>query len=176
MIEIRIHGRGGQGAKKSAQILARAFYFEGYKTQDFAIYGAERRGAPVVAFMRADKKAIGTRGYIFKPDVILILDDSLDLKKCIEGAKSNTLILINTHRKLNLKIQYNAVDATEAALKHLGKPIPNIALLGAFVYYARLISWKSFVKAVEIELAKYKAMVRPNLKAAKECYETAKKC
>ena len=64
MISIRLHGRGGQGVKKAAQILARAAYLAGYATQDFALYGAERRGAPVTSFVRMDKEKINTRGYV----------------------------------------------------------------------------------------------------------------
>jgi pyruvate ferredoxin oxidoreductase gamma subunit len=67
MISVRIHGRGGQGVKKAAQILARAAYLAGYYTQDFALYGAERRGAPVTSFVRLDKDPIKTRGYVWNP-------------------------------------------------------------------------------------------------------------
>jgi len=172
MISIRIVGRGGQGVKKSAQILARAAYLAGYQTQDFAIYGAERKGAPVTSFCRIDKEPIRTRGYVWEPDYILILDDTLELRCHLTGAKKETKILINTTRDLKLGMPHCHVDATGFALKETGRPTPNIALLGAFMQIFKHIEFKHLAKAVEIELEKHKDAVEKNLRAAKKCYET----
>lgn len=172
MISIRIVGRGGQGVKKSAQILARAAYLAGYYTQDFAIYGAERRGAPVTSFVRIDKKPIGTRGYVWEPDYILIMDDTLELKCHLTGAKKTTKVLINTARDLKPGIPFCHVDATGFALKETKQPIPNIALLGAFMQIFEPIDLKHLEKAVEIELGHHKEAVESSLRAAKKCFET----
>lgn len=172
MISIRIHGRGGQGVKKAAQILARAAYLAGYKTQDFAVYGAERKGAPVTSFVRIDRKKINTRGYVWNPDFIIVLDDTLELSCHLEGRKKTTKELINTSKNLKLPVKYCHVDATGIAVKLLGKNVPNIALLGAFVKIFEPITIEHLEKAVEIELGKkHPEALAKNIKAAKECYE-----
>ncbi len=172
MISIRIHGRGGQGVKKAAQIIARAAYLAGYKTQDFALYGAERRGAPVTSFVRIDKKFINTRGYVWNPDFIIVFDDTLELSCHVTGRKKTTKEIVNTTKKLKIKVPYCAVDATGIAVKELGKNIPNIATLGAFVKIFKPIEFKHLEKAVEIELgARHPEAVQKNLRAAKVCYK-----
>jgi len=172
MISIRLHGRGGQGVKKAAQILARAAYLAGYATQDFALYGAERRGAPVTSFVRMDKEKINTRGYVWNPDYIIVLDDTLELSCHLQGRKKNTKELINTAKDLKLGVEYCKVDATGVAVSILGQNIPNIALLGAFVKLLDEIEFKHLKKAVEIELGKkHPEAVKKNIEAAKICYE-----
>ncbi|MBD3304588.1 pyruvate ferredoxin oxidoreductase [Candidatus Woesearchaeota archaeon] len=172
MISIRLHGRGGQGVKKAAQILARAAYLAGYFTQDFALYGAERRGAPVTSFVRLDKKPIGTRGYVWNPDFIIVLDDTLELSCHLKGRKKTTKELINTARDLKLDVEYCKVDATGVAVQVIGRNIPNIALLGAFVKIFKEIDMDHLAKAVEIELGKkHPEAVKKNLQAAEICYD-----
>lgn len=174
MIEIRIHGRGGQGVKKSAMVLARAFYLEGYKTQDFAIYGAERRGAPVISFVRADKKEINTRGYIFEPDYILVLDGTLDLKEILKHKKKTTKVLVNSHKTYG---RYTAIDATHIALENIGTALgANIVLLGAFIAHSNLISLNSFKGALRVELKKYPTeLINKNILAAENAFKMIKK-
>ena len=77
MFRIRFHGRGGQGMKTASRILGSAFFFEGYEVQDAPRYGAERRGAPMFAYVRADRRAINERGVITNPDLVVVSDDSL---------------------------------------------------------------------------------------------------
>ena len=173
MISIRLIGRGGQGVKKSAQILARAAHLSGLFTQDFAVYGAERRGAPVTSFCRIGKTPIRTRGYVWEPDYVIILDDSLFLPCHLTGIKKTTKILVNTTKELKIGVPYCSVDATGAALKTTGMPIPNIALLGAFLQVFKEIDFKHLKQAVEIELGHHKNVVEPNIAAAKLCYEAA---
>lgn len=172
MIEIRIHGRGGQGGKKAAQIIARAAYLSGYKTQDFAMYGAERKGAPVTSFVRFDKDEIRTRGYVFEPDYILILDETIDVNKCLSGRKDSTQIIINSKNKYkNIKNAY-VIDATGIALKNVGCTISNIAIVGAWIKLFKKISFDKFEAAVkkEFEGKLKKDILNNNIKAAKECY------
>lgn len=160
-----MHGRGGQGIKKSAMLIARAAFLKGYVTQDFALYGAERRGAPVVSFVRMDKKKIGTRGYVHEPDYIIVLDESVHEKIVLDGKKKSTKVIVNG-------TGFHNVNASEIAMKHLGKNVPNIALLGAFCKVSGLFSLKDLEKAVSIELGgKGKTVVKANMLAAKECYK-----
>ena len=171
MHEIRIHGRGGQGVKKSAEIIARAAYLSGFRTQDFAVYGAERRGAPVTSFVRIDKKPIELRGYVFEPDFIIVLDDTIEKEKYLKGAKKETKILINSTKKFEDK-RIKAIDATKVALKEICQPIANIALIGAFLKMFKEIPFKNLEKAVRVELGKKKKQVcEKNVCAAKICYE-----
>jgi len=175
MISIRIHGRGGQGVKKASQILGRAAHLAGYHTQDFALYGAERRGAPVTSFVRIDKEEILTRGYVWEPDYIIVLDDTLELSCHLTGRKKTTKELINTNKKLELGVEYCSVDATGITMKELGKNIPNVAILGAFVKIFDMITMDNLAKAVEIELGtKHMEAVQKNMRAAKQCYEKVK--
>ena len=165
MVEIRIHGRGGQGVKKSAQLIARACFLKGFYTQDFALYGSERRGAPVTSFVRVSEKPIDTRGYVFEPDFIIILDESVSEEMCLKGKTSKTKIIVNGAGFCN-------VDASKIAIKHFGKNIPNIALLGAFAKVSKLFTLEDLKNAVEAELGhKGKGVVSKNMLAAKECYE-----
>ncbi|MBS3112971.1 2-oxoacid:acceptor oxidoreductase family protein [Candidatus Woesearchaeota archaeon] len=175
MIEIRLHGRGGQGVKKASMILGRTGYMAGYKTQDFAMYGAERKGAPVTSFVRIDKKAINTRGHIFHPDYIVILDDTLDIPCNITGAKPTTQIIINSAKKFpNLK-NVHVVDATSIVMKETGKNITNVAMLGALAKISKIFSIKNIENAVKVELGKYNPdMLAKNMKAAKEIYNQTK--
>ena len=172
MIEIRVHGRGGQGVKKSAMLIARAAFLKGYKTQDFALYGAERRGAPVVSFVRLDKKRIGTRGYIFEPDYIVILDETIGRELALKGKKKNTKVLVNT---VNPEKGECSVDGTDIAMKIASSSIPNIAMLGAFAKVSGLFGMKELQKAVEIEFkGKHEEIIKKNIEAAKKCFKEVK--
>ncbi len=175
MIEIRVHGRGGQGVKKAAQILARAAHLSGFKTQDFAVYGAERQGAPVTSFVRMDKKNVDLRGYVFEPDYIIVLDDSIKRKKTLAGRKKETIGLINSGGKKKEK-GIIKVDATDISLKETGKAIANVPMLGAFVKVSGKIPFKSLEKAIRIELEKYPEKIKEkNVNAARKGFEAAKK-
>jgi pyruvate ferredoxin oxidoreductase gamma subunit len=176
MLEVRVHGRGGAGVKSCAQILGKAAFLSGFQTQDFSLYGAERRGAPVVSFVRIDKEPILERGYITKPDIVLILDDSIEFKKMLKGTTEFTLILINSNRchKLGYDKKKNFIcfDATSAALETIGKPIPNTAMLGLLVQRLKgKIPFKNLEKAIEKKLDKYpEKVIEANKEAAKIGY------
>lgn len=173
MIEVRIHGRGGQGVKKASMILGRAAYIAGYKTQDFALYGAERKGAPVVSFVRFDKNEVNTRGYVFEPDFIIVVDNTIDKEVINKGKKNNTKIISNSVNKV--KGAYN-INATDIAMRELNDPLgANLALLGGFVAVAGQISLKHLEEAIRIELKKYpKNIIEGNIRAAKRGYEVIK--
>lgn len=170
MIEIRIHGRGGMGVKKAAQILARAAYLSGFKTQDFALYGAERQGAPLTSFVRIDKREIAMRGYIVNPNYVLVLDESLPESKTLKGLEKNTMVIVNS-KKSEKRKNFCSVDATGIALQETGKGIPNIAMLGALARKMKTIHFHDLEKAIAIELSKHANVVEKNIAAAKKCFE-----
>jgi len=141
MYEVRFHGRGGQGAVTAANILAVAAFKEGKDVQAFPIYGVERRGAPVAAFMRMDDKPIDIKTQIYEPDAVVVLDPTLlDVVNVTEGLKKNGFVIINSTKKAS-EFKFGdakvfTVDATTIAVKnHLGtetSPIVNTAILGAY--------------------------------------------
>lgn len=138
MEEIRIHGRGGQGSVTLAQLLAQAAHEEGTWAQAFPAFGVERRGAPVEAFARFDEEKITDRSQVDEPDFVIVQDTSLlEYVDVTDGLDEDGLVLVNTDADpADLDLETDAevvtVDATEIALEHLGRPIMNTALLGAF--------------------------------------------
>ncbi|MBD3155857.1 MAG: pyruvate ferredoxin oxidoreductase [Candidatus Aenigmarchaeota archaeon] len=176
MLEVRFHGRGGAGVKTAAQLLGKAAFLSGFQTQDFSLYGAERRGAPVVSFTRIDKKKILERGYITKPDVVVILDDSLDFDRMLKGTDKMTLILVNTNRShklgLDKKENYICTDATTIALDIIGRPIPNTVMLGVLVKKLKgKIPFKNLEEAIEKKMKRYsEKIIEANKRAAKVGY------
>lgn len=182
MFKVRCHGRGGMGVKMTAHTLGRAAFYSGYQTQDFALYGAERRGAPLTSFIRYDKKPIKERGYIFDPDAVIILDEHLNFSVMLEGLKPKGFVIINSKekpeyfkKKYKIKHKIHCIDATEIALETLGKPIANMAILGAFVKISKL-PLKNLEKAIEDQLKEvgHPEAVKGNLKAVEECMRLIK--
>ncbi len=138
MYEIIFHGRGGQGALLAARILANAYFFDGKYIEAFPHFSAERRGAPVRAYLRVDSQPIRSKVPIVSADCAIILDASLlDYVDITQGLKENSLILLNTplkpeEIKLGSKYKLVTCDASAISLKIIGKDIPNSAMLGAF--------------------------------------------
>ena len=166
----------------TAHTLGRTAFYSGYQTQDFALYGAERRGAPVTSFVRYDKKAIRERGYIFDPDAVIILDEHLNFDIMLKGIEKNAFIIINTKekpsyfkKKYKIKNKIYCIDATEIALKTLGKPIANMAILGVFAKLVKL-PVKNLKKAIEDQLKEvgHPEAIKGNLQAAEECMKLIK--
>jgi 2-oxoisovalerate ferredoxin oxidoreductase gamma subunit len=152
MIEIRFHGRGGQGAVTAARLLAEAAFNEGKYCQAFPSFGAERRGAPVVAFTRIDDKPIRIRTLVYEPNHVVVLDPTLlEVVNVASGLKRGGIIVINAKEvPEQLKaLKVATVDATAIALDLLGSPITNTAMLGAFARATKLVSLSSVVKVVD---------------------------
>ncbi len=176
MLEVRIHGRGGAGVKSCAEMLGKAAFLSGFQTQDFSLYGAERRGAPVVSFVRIDKEPILERGYITTPEVVIILDDTLDFNIMLKGSNEFTLVLVNTGRSdklgLDKKKNFVCIDATSIALDIIGKPIPNTVMLGLLVKRLKeSVSFENLERAIEESLKKYpEKVIEANKQAAKIGY------
>jgi len=157
MFQVRIHGRGGQGVVTAAEMLSIAAFREGKHAQAFPSFGSERTGAPVVAFCRIDDKEIRVREPILEPDAIIIQDPTLlHQVDVFAGLRPGGIILINTARsfaELGLqdfvgKFKARAVPARELAMKHVGRPVPNAVLLGAFAAFSGLISLDSVGAAI----------------------------
>jgi len=179
LIEIRWHGRGGQGAVTAAEILASAAVMEGKWAQAFPSFGAERRGAPVQAFTRIDDKPILNRSFIYEPDVVVILDEGLlDTEKAnvIDGLKPNGMLIANTSQgprevaeRLGFKGGVAVVDATSVALEVLGVPIVNTAILGAVVRALGIVSTKSVTDVFKKKFSP--SLAEKNIKAFSVAYE-----
>ena len=154
MIEIRIHGRGGQGNVRAAELLAIAAFRDGKFAQAFPAFGAERMGAPVQAFVRIDDKRIRLREQVRKPDYLIIQDEMLmDTVPVLDGLKSNGAILVNSNRtpeelRLNTKASVDTIPATEIALEIIGRPIPNAIMIGAFCAISGLVSLEAAQAAI----------------------------
>ena len=117
MTEIRIHGRGGQGVVTASELIAIAAFYEGKESQAFPNFGVERRGAPIEAYARISDKLIKLRSQIYEPDFIIVQDDTLlGVVDLFKGIKKNTKIIINTNKKLSLKL-----DIKKEELKNANK-------------------------------------------------------
>jgi pyruvate ferredoxin oxidoreductase gamma subunit len=154
MKEIRIHGRGGQGSVTAAELLAMAAFEDGKFSQAFPAFGVERRGAPVMAFVRLDDKPIRLRSQIYEPDYVIVQDATLvDVVDVARGTKPEGFILINTekspeHFKMVTKASIKTLDATKLAMDFIGKPIVNTTLIGAFAGVSGMIKPESIKNAV----------------------------
>lgn len=173
MVEIRIHGRGGQGAVSASQILASAFFKEGKYIQCFSSFGGERRGVPVVAFVRADDQRIRLRCEITSPDHVVCLDSSLiDEVGATHGMKERGLLLINSDRGpeefgLDSGLRVFTVNAEEIAWHHQLGGIVNTAILGAYARASRMVNLESIIEVIRETVP---ARVRANEDAAREAY------
>jgi pyruvate ferredoxin oxidoreductase gamma subunit len=161
LFQIRLHGRGGQGVVTGAEMLSVAAFLEGRHAQAFPSFGSERTGAPVVAFCRIDDREIRLREPIMEPDALIIQDVTLLHQVDVFGGLKprDGYILINTSRGFEAlgigefvsgfrSERLCTVPATELALKHVGRPVPNAALLGGFAAVTGLISLQSVAEAI----------------------------
>lgn len=180
MLEVRLHGRGGQGAVVCANILAGAMFEAGKYVQAFPAFGMERRGAPVMAFLRADDKPIRLRCQIYEPDMVLLLDATLiESVDPTHGLKDGGLIIMNSehppwHYGLPARFRVATVNASEIALRNrLGTPtmpIVNTALAGAFARLTGLVALDALLKAVADNAP---VSTGENVNAAREAYAAA---
>lgn len=158
MITVRIHGRGGQGNVTLAELIAMAGFYDGKQTQAFPNFGVERKGAPVMAFVKLDQEFIRSRQQVYEPDYIIIQDPSLvAVANALQGAKKDTVVIINSN-KLPTQVcpgyggKIYCVPVLDIALKILGKPIINTAVLGAFAKISGLVKLESAKKAIKEHL------------------------
>jgi len=181
MLEVRIHGRGGQGVVTSAELLSVAAFIEGRHAQAFPSFGSERTGAPVVSFCRIDDHEIRTREPISHPDVLIVQDPTLLHKVDVfSGLGDDGYLLINTGRsfgELGLgdfvqrfrRERLLTVPASELAREHLGRPLPGAPLLGGFAGLSGLISIESVARAIRDKFSG--AVAEGNVAAARAAFD-----
>jgi len=179
MKEIRLHGRGGQGAVTAASILAVAAFLDGKYTQAFPTFGVERRGAPVQAFVRIDDKFIRRRDMIYEPDILMVLDSTLfKVMDVASGLKKGGMVIVNTNKTakdLGLSADYDVrtIDVSKEAFEVLGRDIVNTAILGAFAAYTGLVRKESLCEAVKEQFPE--ELAKKNIKLVEQVYEKAKR-
>ena len=181
LIEICLHGRGGQGSVTAANLLVSAALKDGNKgVQAFPFFGAERRGAPVKAFARISDEEIYLRSEVYSPDIVIILDESImGIVDTLKGLKKNGRILINTTKNpddFNFSKRYNVatVDATGVAIKYDslvgGIPVVNTSILGAVPKILDRVTLKSIQETVK---NKWKGeLADKNVKATQDAYDS----
>ena len=176
LIEIRWHGRGGQGAVTSAELLARAAINEGKYAQAFPAFGAERRGAPVLAFVRISNEQIRIRAEITEPDVVVVLDPSLlRMINVTAGLKDGGTFVLNTRKsaeeikaEFGIKQRLATVDATKIARELLGVPITNTTMIGALIKVTNVVDLESLVNPVK---QRFHRLADRNIDVMKRAYE-----
>lgn len=155
MLEIRFHGRGGQGAVTSAELFAQAAILEGKYAQAFPSFGPERRGAPVVAFCRIDEQPVYLRTKINEPDIVVVLDPSLlGVVDVAAGLKDRGVLVINSrkephHFMMKKLSQAATIKATPLAMDILKRPITNTIMLGALAKTTTVVKVESLIDAIE---------------------------
>ena len=182
MLEFRWHGRGGQGAWTASELLARTALSEGKYIQSFPEFGPERMGAPVTAFTRISEEPIRVHCAVYDPDVVIVLDNTLLKTVSVTSGlnQDDNIIIINStdepaKLRQELKVEKGkvwTVPATEIALRILGAPITNTALLGAVAKATNKITMEGIEKTVK---ARFKpVLAEKNLEVIKEAYKEAK--
>ena len=181
MFRIRFHGRGGQGMKTASRILGTAFFQQGYEVQDAPRYGAERRGAPIFAYVRADKSPVNERGIITQPDLVVVADDTLvgmPAAGVMQGVDQHTVLLINSHdsaedwqHRLNTKATVLILPATEDVEDRAALPYIGSRCAAAAAALTGIIPFDTFINALREELAHLgDAIVQKNIDTAEQAY------
>ncbi len=185
MLEFRLHGRGGQGIVVAASIFAEAVFLDGYYARAFSLFGAERRGAPVTAFIRVSRDRLMPRSRIYEPDYVVVFDSSLAAETTVAGLKESGTLLLNTGETADSGSflsetrsgQYKifAVDATEIAWKYgltIGSfPMVNTVMLGAMASLSGLASQDSLFASVRKRVT---ASIDANISAVGDGYASVK--
>ena len=177
LVEIRWHGRGGQGAVTSAELLAQAAINEGKYAQAFPAFGAERRGAPVMAFVRIDsRQPIRIRAEVTEPDVVMVLDPGLlRVVNVTSGLKEDGVLVVNTPKgpdgiKLEAGVKWSVatVDATKIARELLGIPIVNTAMIGALLRANEVVKLESLFEPLK---ERFGRLAERNINSMQKAYE-----
>lgn len=180
MLEVRWHGRGGQGAWTASELLARAAIYEGKYIQSFPEFGPERMGAPVTAFTRISTEPIHVHCAVYNPDIVAVLDNTLLKTVPVEeGLSENGKIIVNSKGKpteiKTAKVNQSEiwiVPATEIAMKYLGMPITNTAMLGATAKVSSIVRLESIEKVVKERFRP--DLAEKNITVIREAYKEAK--
>jgi pyruvate ferredoxin oxidoreductase gamma subunit len=181
MLQVRIHGRGGQGVVTAAEMLSIAAFQQGQYAQAFPSFGSERTGAPGVAFCRVDAHEIRLREPIVEPDVVIVQDPTLlHQVDVFQGLRPDGYVLINSRRSFDAlgigevsarfrRERLCTVAATDIALRHLGRPVPNTVLLGGFAALSGLITLAAVAHAIRGRFSG--ALAEGNVAAATEAFD-----
>ncbi|MCK4602569.1 MAG: 2-oxoacid:acceptor oxidoreductase family protein [Phycisphaerae bacterium] len=177
MKELRLHGRGGQGAVTSAELVATSAIRAGHFAQAFPSFGPERRGAPVMAYARVSEQQIRNRSAVYEPDMVLVLDPSLlKIVDVCAGLKPDGILVLNTgnpaasvRKEFGIKHKLVVVDALTIALATLRRPITNTTLLGAFNKAAAVMDNEFFFASMK---ERFGPLAARNIEAFKRAYET----
>ncbi len=181
MFQIRIHGRGGQGVVTGAEMLSIAAFEQGRHAQAFPSFGSERTGAPVVAFCRVDEREIRLREPVMAPDALIVQDPTLlHQVDVFQGLQPDGYVLINSVRSFDelgvgefvrrfRRERLCNVPASEIARAHLGRPLPNAALLGGFAAISGVIGLAAVEKAICDKFSD--AVAEANVAAAAEAFD-----
>ena len=188
LIEIRWHGRGGQGAKTASLLLADAAFNTGKYIQGFPEYGPERMGAPITAYNRISDKPITVHSNIYEPDYVVVVDDTLlDVVPVTDGLKETGAIVINTTKspeiiKKSLNGYTGAVytiDARKISIETLGKYFPNTPMLAAIVKVSNIMTDEAFLEdmkgSFKHKFAKKPEVIEGNMKALEMALKEVKK-
>ena len=186
-LEIRWHGRGGQGAKTAALLLADVAFKTGQYVQGFPEYGPERMGAPITAYNRISKDVIRVHSNIYDPDYVVVVDETLlESVDVTAGLKREGAIIINTKKDKEEILPYLkgyegdvfTIDAAKISLEFLGKNIPNTPMLAAVVAVADIMPREQFITEMEgsykHKFAKKPEVIEGNMKALTVAYDTVK--
>ncbi len=176
-IGIRIHGRGGQGAVTSAELLAQAAIYEGKYAQAFPSFGPERRGAPVQAFNRiSSQKPIRIRAGITEPDIVVVLDPRLlNIVNVTSGLKEDGVLVVNTRgsfedieSRFEAKWKMAIIDATGIAREFLGRPIVNTTMIGALLKATGVVKLESLIEPMK---KRFGRLAEKNINAMNKAYQ-----
>lgn len=184
VVEIRWHGRGGQGAKTASLLLAEAAFDTGKYIQGFPEYGPERMGAPITAYNRISDERVTVHSNIYEPDYVIVVDETLiDVVDVTGGLKKEGAILVNTEKspeevapKLKgYEGRICTIDARKISMETLGKNFPNTPMLGAIVRVAKLMDEDTFIESMETsfkhKFATKPQVIEPNIAAVKRALE-----
>jgi len=182
ILEIRWHGRGGQGAKTAAQLLAETALEEGKFIQSFPEYGPERAGAPIKAFTRISEEPINLHCGVVNPQIIVVIDPTLlDAVNVTEGLFDDGILLVNSEKspkQIREKLKYNngkvfTIDATKIALDALGLPLPNIPMLGALVKAVGIVALENVEEKIKKKFLKKigEEKTKGNIEGVRKAYQ-----
>jgi len=176
ILEVRWHGRGGMGAVTAAELIAKAAIREGKYAQSFPNFGSERRGAPVMAFLRISDEVIRVRTNVYEPDVVMVLDSRLmRVVDVTAGLESGGTIVVNSMKspdKVKAEEGYKwavaTIDAKKVAMEELGVPITNTAMIGAFLKVTEVVKMDSLMEELRERFGK---RADRNIKAMERAYK-----
>jgi pyruvate ferredoxin oxidoreductase gamma subunit len=179
MVEIRFHGRGGQGAVTSAELTALAAIEEGKYAQAFPSFGPERRGAPVMAFVRISENPIRTREKVYEPNFVVVLDPTLlKLVNVEAGLKDGGIVIVNTQKSVEeirketgIKAKLATVDAATIAMDTMRVPITNTTMLGALLKATGILPLSSLNAPID---HRFGPIAEKNVKACTRAFEETK--